>query len=93
MYVEQAIALANVAPYYNFLGSTALSDGKQSCGSVGCVRTDPCRLYSLGKFLSLEEVASLVRPSQSSQKVVRNWLQSHGVKDCQSVTTEDFPAV
>ncbi|KAJ8288769.1 hypothetical protein COCON_G00014280 [Conger conger] len=43
-----------------------------------------------GKFLSLEEVASLVRPSQLTQKVVQNWLQSHGVKDCQSVATEDF---
>ncbi|KAG5857478.1 hypothetical protein ANANG_G00019880, partial [Anguilla anguilla] len=43
-----------------------------------------------GKFLSLEEVASLVRPSQLTHKVVRSWLQSHGVKDCQSVATEDF---
>ncbi|KAJ8341691.1 hypothetical protein SKAU_G00339820 [Synaphobranchus kaupii] len=43
-----------------------------------------------GKFLSLEEVASLVRPSQLTNKVVRSWLQNHGVKDCQSVVTEDF---
>uniref|UniRef100_A0A667ZWE1 Tripeptidyl-peptidase 1 n=1 Tax=Myripristis murdjan TaxID=586833 RepID=A0A667ZWE1_9TELE len=32
-----------------------------------------------GKYLSLEEVASLVRPSELTQKVVHHWLQSHGV--------------
>ncbi|KAI1895580.1 hypothetical protein AGOR_G00107700 [Albula goreensis] len=43
-----------------------------------------------GKFLSLEEVASLVHPSQLTHKVVKSWLQSHGVTNCQTVVTEDF---
>ncbi|KAM6973245.1 tripeptidyl-peptidase 1 [Aplochiton taeniatus] len=43
-----------------------------------------------GKHLTLEEVSSLVRPSQLTQKVVNHWLQSHGVKDCQNVQTQDF---
>uniref|UniRef100_A0A672IGL7 Tripeptidyl-peptidase 1 n=1 Tax=Salarias fasciatus TaxID=181472 RepID=A0A672IGL7_SALFA len=32
-----------------------------------------------GKHLSLQEVASLVRPSELTQKAVRGWLQSHGI--------------
>ncbi|KAL0969626.1 hypothetical protein UPYG_G00230010 [Umbra pygmaea] len=43
-----------------------------------------------GKYVTLEEVSTLVRPSQLTQKVVRQWLQSHGVSDCQSVLTQDF---
>ncbi|XP_061599010.1 tripeptidyl-peptidase 1 isoform X2 [Cololabis saira] len=43
-----------------------------------------------GKHLSLEEVASLVCPSEITQKVVRHWLQSHGVSDCLTVHTQDF---
>uniref|UniRef100_A0A8C7GZ58 Tripeptidyl-peptidase 1 n=1 Tax=Oncorhynchus kisutch TaxID=8019 RepID=A0A8C7GZ58_ONCKI len=43
-----------------------------------------------GKHLTLEEVAALVRPSQLTQKVVRHWLQSHGVTDCQTILTQDF---
>lgn len=43
-----------------------------------------------GKHLSLDEVALLVRPSHRTRKVVRHWLQSHGVKDCLSAQTEDF---
>ncbi|XP_054653099.1 tripeptidyl-peptidase 1 isoform X2 [Dunckerocampus dactyliophorus] len=43
-----------------------------------------------GKYLPLEEVASLVRPSEVSQKLVQNWLQSHGVTDCLTVHTQDF---
>ncbi|XP_072222116.1 tripeptidyl-peptidase 1 [Leuresthes tenuis] len=43
-----------------------------------------------GKYLSLEEVASLVRPSELTQKVVRRWLQSHGVSNCLTVHTQDF---
>ncbi|KAG7275441.1 hypothetical protein CRUP_033174 [Coryphaenoides rupestris] len=42
------------------------------------------------KYLSLEEVSSLVRPSELTQKVVRRWLQSHGVTECLSVYTHDF---
>ncbi|XP_037096739.1 tripeptidyl-peptidase 1 [Syngnathus acus] len=43
-----------------------------------------------GKYLQLEEVASLVRPSDASQKAVRDWLQSHGVTNCSTVHTQDF---
>ncbi|XP_051942172.1 tripeptidyl-peptidase 1 [Hippocampus zosterae] len=43
-----------------------------------------------GKYLQLEEVASLVRPSDRSQKVVRSWLQNHGVTNCLMVRTQDF---
>uniref|UniRef100_A0A665VZE0 Tripeptidyl-peptidase 1 n=1 Tax=Echeneis naucrates TaxID=173247 RepID=A0A665VZE0_ECHNA len=32
-----------------------------------------------GKHLTLEEVASLVRPSQMTHKVVHHWLRSHGI--------------
>uniref|UniRef100_A0A8C5BFP9 Tripeptidyl-peptidase 1 n=1 Tax=Gadus morhua TaxID=8049 RepID=A0A8C5BFP9_GADMO len=42
------------------------------------------------KYLRLEEVSSLVRPSDLTQKVVRRWLQSHGVSACLSVLTRDF---
>lgn len=42
------------------------------------------------KYLSLEEVSSLVRPSELTQKVVRRWLQSHGVTKCLTVHTLDF---
>ncbi|XP_030575450.1 tripeptidyl-peptidase 1 isoform X2 [Archocentrus centrarchus] len=43
-----------------------------------------------GKYLSLEEVASLVRPSDLTKKVVHHWLQSHGIKNCLTVRTQDF---
>uniref|UniRef100_A0A8B9KFI0 Tripeptidyl-peptidase 1 n=1 Tax=Astyanax mexicanus TaxID=7994 RepID=A0A8B9KFI0_ASTMX len=43
-----------------------------------------------GKFLSLEEVSSLVGPSPLTEKVVQNWLQSHGVTSCLTVLTRDF---
>ncbi|XP_069571002.1 tripeptidyl-peptidase 1 [Brachyistius frenatus] len=43
-----------------------------------------------GKHLSLEEVASLLRPSELTQKVVRHWLQSHGITNCLTVRTQDF---
>uniref|UniRef100_A0A8C1G3R0 Tripeptidyl-peptidase 1 n=1 Tax=Cyprinus carpio TaxID=7962 RepID=A0A8C1G3R0_CYPCA len=46
--------------------------------------------HQYGKHLSLEEVAALVQPSQLTEKVVRNWLQSHGVKNCHTVVTRDF---
>ncbi|XP_036927421.1 tripeptidyl-peptidase 1 [Acanthopagrus latus] len=43
-----------------------------------------------GKHLTLEEVSSLIRPSELTQKVVRRWLQSHGITDCLTVHTQDF---
>ncbi|KAJ8371926.1 hypothetical protein AAFF_G00298780 [Aldrovandia affinis] len=44
-------------------------------------------LNSKGKFLSLEDVASLVGPSQLTCKVVWSWLQAHGVDDCRTAST------
>uniref|UniRef100_A0A8C5HK35 Tripeptidyl-peptidase 1 n=1 Tax=Gouania willdenowi TaxID=441366 RepID=A0A8C5HK35_GOUWI len=43
-----------------------------------------------GKHLSLQEVADLVRPSELTQKLVRGWLQSHGITNCSTVHTRDF---
>uniref|UniRef100_A0AAY4BY34 Peptidase S53 domain-containing protein n=1 Tax=Denticeps clupeoides TaxID=299321 RepID=A0AAY4BY34_9TELE len=43
-----------------------------------------------GKYLSLEEVASLVRPSELTQKVLGSWLQHHDVQNCQTVVSQDF---
>ncbi|KAM7375878.1 hypothetical protein PAMP_005644 [Pampus punctatissimus] len=43
-----------------------------------------------GKHLHLEEVASLVRPSELTQKSVHHWLRSHGITNCQPVHTQDF---
>ncbi|XP_034015370.1 tripeptidyl-peptidase 1 [Thalassophryne amazonica] len=43
-----------------------------------------------GKHLSLKQVASLVRPSALTQKVVHGWLQSHRVTNCLTVRTQDF---
>ncbi|XP_033498532.1 tripeptidyl-peptidase 1 [Epinephelus lanceolatus] len=43
-----------------------------------------------GKHLTLEEVSSLVRPSELTQKVVHHWLQSHGITNCLTVRTQDF---
>ncbi|XP_028994295.1 tripeptidyl-peptidase 1 [Betta splendens] len=43
-----------------------------------------------GKHLSLEELSLLVRPSELTQKVVRHWLQSHGITSCLTVGTQDF---
>lgn len=43
-----------------------------------------------GKYLTLEEVSSLVQPSDLTQKVVRGWLQTNGVTNCRTVRTRDF---
>ncbi|KAM8833926.1 tripeptidyl-peptidase 1 [Synchiropus picturatus] len=43
-----------------------------------------------GKYLSLDQVSSLVRPSDLTQKAVRHWLQNHGVTKCLTVHTQDF---
>ncbi|MCJ8736976.1 hypothetical protein PDJAM_G00018590 [Pangasius djambal] len=43
-----------------------------------------------GKFLTLEEVASLIRPSQLTEKAVWTWLQGHGIRNCRTVLTRDF---
>ncbi|XP_062863312.1 tripeptidyl-peptidase 1 [Trichomycterus rosablanca] len=46
--------------------------------------------HQYGKYLTLEEVASLVRPSQLTEKAVWTWLRNHGVKNCRTVLTQDF---
>lgn len=43
-----------------------------------------------GKHMSLEEVSRLVRPSDVTHKVVYSWLQSHGIRNCVTVLTQDF---
>uniref|UniRef100_A0A3P8UGQ0 Tripeptidyl-peptidase 1 n=1 Tax=Cynoglossus semilaevis TaxID=244447 RepID=A0A3P8UGQ0_CYNSE len=43
-----------------------------------------------GKYYSLEEVAHLVAPSDTTHKAVRHWLHSHGVTNCLTVSTQDF---
>ncbi|KAI5616812.1 tripeptidyl-peptidase 1 precursor [Silurus asotus] len=43
-----------------------------------------------GKFMTLEEVASLVRPSQLTEKAVWTWLKGHGIQNCHTVLTGDF---
>uniref|UniRef100_A0A8D3BXG9 Tripeptidyl peptidase I n=1 Tax=Scophthalmus maximus TaxID=52904 RepID=A0A8D3BXG9_SCOMX len=47
-------------------------------------------LPQYGKHLTLEEVSSLVRPSEVTHKVVRHWLKSHGITNCVTVRTQDF---
>lgn len=46
--------------------------------------------FFTGKYLTLEEVGNLVRPSDLTQKEVRHWLQTNGVTNCQTVHTQDF---
>ncbi|XP_010786675.1 tripeptidyl-peptidase 1 [Notothenia coriiceps] len=55
---------------------------------LGLVSDPDSGLY--GKYLTLDEVSSLVRPSKLTQKVVHHWLQSHGITNCLTVLTQDF---
>ncbi|XP_063162155.1 tripeptidyl-peptidase 1 [Candoia aspera] len=43
-----------------------------------------------GHFLSLAEVRSLVSPSSLTLSSVDKWLEAHGVRACQRVSTMDF---
>lgn len=43
-----------------------------------------------GKYLTLENVAELVRPSPLTLRTVQKWLLAAGARNCHSVTTEDF---
>lgn len=45
---------------------------------------------SAGKYLALEDVADLVRPSQLTLHMVQKWLLAAGARNCHSVTTQDF---
>ncbi|XP_059209379.1 tripeptidyl-peptidase 1 [Centropristis striata] len=46
--------------------------------------------YAYGQYLTLQEVSSLVSPSELTQKVVHHWLRSHGITNCLTVHTQDF---
>lgn len=43
-----------------------------------------------GHFLSLEDLSTLVRPSLDTLRIVRTWLEKHGVQQCDTVQTGDF---
>nr|KAF6394643.1 tripeptidyl peptidase 1 [Molossus molossus] len=43
-----------------------------------------------GKYLSLEDVAELVRPSPLTLRTVQKWLLAAGARNCHSVITQDF---
>ncbi|XP_056408981.1 tripeptidyl-peptidase 1 isoform X2 [Hyla sarda] len=43
-----------------------------------------------GRFLSLEELRSLVQPSEDTLRTVRTWLEKHGVVNCDGIATRDF---
>ncbi|XP_007172895.2 tripeptidyl-peptidase 1 [Balaenoptera acutorostrata] len=43
-----------------------------------------------GKYLTLEDVAELVRPSPLTLHTVQKWLLAAGARNCHSVTTQDF---
>ncbi|XP_067847955.1 tripeptidyl-peptidase 1 [Heptranchias perlo] len=43
-----------------------------------------------GKYLSLDQLASLIRPSEETLKTVWTWLRNHGVQNCSTVQTLDF---
>ncbi|KAM3932831.1 tripeptidyl-peptidase 1 [Leptodactylus fuscus] len=43
-----------------------------------------------GLFLSLEELRSLVQPSDETMRTVRTWLEKHGILNCDSIVTGDF---
>ncbi|XP_066475694.1 tripeptidyl-peptidase 1 [Tiliqua scincoides] len=43
-----------------------------------------------GRFLSLAEVQSLVRPSALTLDTVHKWLEAYGIRDCRGVSTLDF---
>lgn len=58
-------------------------------GYVGAARSSDEGFFT-GKYVTLEEVANLVRPSDLTQKVVRHWLQANGVTNCRTVRTQDF---
>ncbi|RXM93758.1 Tripeptidyl-peptidase 1 [Acipenser ruthenus] len=90
---------ASVLIIQDVSGSSAsvliIQDMSGSSASVLIIQ-DVCRAQwstlklEAGKHLSLEQLSSMVQPSELTQKVVRRWLESHGVQDCQSVETQDF---
>ncbi|XP_025972990.2 tripeptidyl-peptidase 1 [Dromaius novaehollandiae] len=51
--------------------------------------SDP-RSPRYGRYLSLEQLRDLIRPSPATLTAVLKWLQGHGVGSCRSVSTLDF---
>ncbi|XP_048393156.1 tripeptidyl-peptidase 1 isoform X1 [Stegostoma tigrinum] len=43
-----------------------------------------------GKYLTLDELSSLIRPSEETLKTVWTWLEKHGVQNCTTIQTFDF---
>eukprot|EP00062_Callorhinchus_milii_P018036 gi/632971073/ref/XP_007901993.1/ PREDICTED: tripeptidyl-peptidase 1 [Callorhinchus milii] len=43
-----------------------------------------------GKYLSLDQLAGLIQPSEETLKVSRKWLRNHGIHNCSTVQTLDF---
>ncbi|XP_066222613.1 tripeptidyl-peptidase 1 isoform X1 [Saccopteryx leptura] len=43
-----------------------------------------------GKYLTLDDVAELVRPSSLTLRTVQKWLLAAGARNCNSVATQDF---
>ncbi|XP_004642106.1 tripeptidyl-peptidase 1 [Octodon degus] len=43
-----------------------------------------------GKYLALEDVAELIRPSPLTLRTVQKWLRAAGAQNCHSVATQDF---
>jgi hypothetical protein len=44
----------------------------------------------IGKYMMLEEIASLIAPSESDIAVVRAWLVSNGITSMETVVTKDY---
>ncbi|XP_038632251.1 tripeptidyl-peptidase 1 [Scyliorhinus canicula] len=51
--------------------------------------SDPHSLQ-YGKYLSLDQLSSLIQPSEETLKIVWAWLRNHGVQNCSTVQTFDF---
>uniref|UniRef100_A0A452I275 Tripeptidyl-peptidase 1 n=1 Tax=Gopherus agassizii TaxID=38772 RepID=A0A452I275_9SAUR len=43
-----------------------------------------------GKYLSLEELRTLVQPSRLTHNTVHKWLGAYGIKGCKTIITLDF---
>ncbi|GCC24782.1 hypothetical protein chiPu_0003184 [Chiloscyllium punctatum] len=43
-----------------------------------------------GKYLTLDELSNLIRPSEETLKTVWTWLKNHDVQNCSTIQTLDF---
>lgn len=73
--------------------------GKSQCllvevkkGQLGKATNEGKHLYRIpaGKYLTLEDVAELIRPLPLTLSTVQKWLLAAGAQNCHSVTTQDF---